>query len=160
MCALSALISTSTYFPAFQCVCILIAWEKASWKRKKEVKVGKEKENVEIFFSPSFLFCPLKKKLWFLNCPPNFLGSMSYCIKIIMIIRILCMINPQRLPQFKNYKSRWTIRNKDECWKKKLQIEQRKKSYTGAIIKSILIGFWQHFYSFCVYLEQFYVLCQ
>jgi len=158
MCALSALISTSTYFPAFQCVCILIAWEKASWKRKKEVKVGKEKENVEIFFSPSFLFCPLKKKLWFLNCPPNFLGSMSYCITNYYDYSYT-MINRDFL-NLKNYKSRWTIRNKDECWKKKLQIEQRKKSYTGAIIKSILIGFWQHFYSFCVYLEQFYVLCQ
>lgn len=79
MCTLSALISTSTYFPAFQCVCILIAWEKASWKRKKEVKVGKEKENVEIFFHLHFFFAPWKK-LWFLNCPPNFLGSMSYCI--------------------------------------------------------------------------------
>lgn len=158
MCALSALISTSTYFPAFQCVCILIAWEKASWKRKKEVKVGKEKENVEKFFSPSFLFCPLKKKLWFLNCPPNFLGSMSYCITNYYDYSYT-MINRDFL-NLKNYKSRWTIRNKDECWKKKLQIEQRKKSYTGAIIKSILIGFWQHFYSFCVYLEQFYVLCQ
>jgi len=158
MCALSALISTSTYFPAFQCVCILIAWEKASWKRKKEVKVGKEKENVENFFSPSFLFCPLKKKLWFLNCPPNFLGSMSYCITNYYDYSYT-MINRDFL-NLKNYKSRWTIRNKDECWKKKLQIEQRKKSYTGAIIKSILIGFWQHFYSFCVYLEQFYVLCQ
>lgn len=158
MCALSALISTSTYFPAFQCVCILIAWEKASWKRKKEVKVGKEKENVEKKFSPSFLFCPLKKKLWFLNCPPNFLGSMSYCITNYYDYSYT-MINRDFL-NLKNYKSRWTIRNKDECWKKKLQIEQRKKSYTGAIIKSILIGFWQHFYSFCVYLEQFYVLCQ
>jgi len=79
MCTLSALISTSTYFPAFQCVCILIAWEKASWKRKKEVKVGKEKENVEFFFHLHFFFAPWKK-LWFLNCPPNFLGSMSYCI--------------------------------------------------------------------------------
>ena len=158
MCALSALISTSTYFPAFQCVCILIAWEKASWKRKKEVKVGKEKENVEKNFSPSFLFCPLKKKLWFLNCPPNFLGSMSYCITNYYDYSYT-MINRDFL-NLKNYKSRWTIRNKDECWKKKLQIEQRKKSYTGAIIKSILIGFWQHFYSFCVYLEQFYVLCQ
>ena len=79
MCTFSALISTSTYFPAFQCVCILLAWEKASWKRKKEVKVGKEKENVEIFFHLHFFFAPWKK-LWFLNCPPNFLGSMSYCI--------------------------------------------------------------------------------
>ena len=64
MCALSALISTSTYFPAFQCVCILIAWEKASWKRKKEVKVGKEKENVEIFFFTFISFLPPEKK----NC--------------------------------------------------------------------------------------------
>ena len=79
MCTLSALISTSTYFPAFQCVCILLAWEKASWKRKKEVKVGKEKENVEFFFT-FISFLPPEKKLWFLNCPPNFLGSMSYCI--------------------------------------------------------------------------------
>lgn len=158
MCALSALISTSTYFPAFQCVCILIAWEKASWKRKKEVKVGKEKENVEIFFSPSFLFCPLKKKLWFLNCPPNFLGSMSYCITNYYDYSYT-MINRDFLNlKTTNQGGQLGIRMSVE--RKKLQIEQRKKSYTGAIIKSILIGFWQHFYSFCVYLEQFYVLCQ
>jgi hypothetical protein len=58
MCTLSALISTSTYFPAFQCVCILIAWEKSIMKDKKEVKVGKEKENVEIFFYLHFFFAP------------------------------------------------------------------------------------------------------
>jgi len=44
--------------------------------------------------------------------------------------------------------------------RKNYKLNKEKKSYTGAIIKSILIGFWQHFYSFCVYLEQFYVLCQ
>jgi len=44
------------------------------------VKVGKEKENVEIFFFTFISFLPPEKKLWFLNCPPNFLGSMSYCI--------------------------------------------------------------------------------
>ena len=159
MCALSALISTSTYFPAFQCVCILIAWEKASWKRKKDLKVGKEKENVEKFFSPSFLFCPLKKKLWFLNCPPNFLGSMSYCItnyydySYTMINRDF--LNLKTTNQGGQLGIRMSVeRKKTTNWTKK------KKSYTGAIIKSILIGFWQHFYSFCVYLEQFYVLCQ
>lgn len=102
MCALSALISTSTYFPAFQCVCILIAWEKAS-----------------------FLFCPLKKKLWFLNCPPNFLGSMSYCITNYYDYSYT-MINRDFL-NLKNYKSRWTIRNKDECWKKKTTNWTKKK---------------------------------
>jgi len=77
------------------------------------------------FFS-SFLFCT-RKKLWFLNCPPNFLGSMSYCITNYYDYSYT-MINPQRLPQFQNYKSRWTIRSKDECWKiitnwtKKIQV--------------------------------------
>ena len=157
MCTFSALISTSTYFPAFQCVCILIAWEKASWKRKKEVKVGKEKENVEIFFHLHFFFAPWKK-LWFLNCPPNFLGSMSYCITNYYDYSYT-MINRDFL-NLKTTNQGGQLGIRMSVGRKKLQIEQRKKSYTGAIIKSILIGFWQHFYSFCVYLEQFYVLCQ
>lgn len=41
--------------------------------------------------------------------------------------------------------------------KKNYKLNKGKKSYTGAIIKSILIGFWQHFYSFCVYLRA--ILC-
>ena len=157
MCTLSALISTSTYFPAFQCVCILIAWEKASWKRKKEVKVGKEKENVEFFFT-FISFLPPEKKLWFLNCPPNFLGSMSYCITNYYDYSYT-MINRDFLNlKTTNQGGQLGIRMSVE--RKNYKLNKEKKSYTGAIIKSILIGFWQHFYSFCVYLEQFYVLCQ
>ena len=157
MCTLSALISTSTYFPAFQCVCILLAWEKASWKRKKEVKVGKEKENVEFFFT-FISFLPPEKKLWFLNCPPNFLGSMSYCITNYYDYSYT-MINRDFLNlKTTNQGGQLGIRMSVE--RKNYKLNKEKKSYTGAIIKSILIGFWQHFYSFCVYLEQFYVLCQ
>lgn len=158
MCTLSALISTSTYFPAFQCVCILIAWKKSIMKEKERSEGRKRKRKCRKKFSPSFLFCPLKKKLWFLNCPPNFLGSMSYCITNYYDYSYT-MINRDFLNlKTTNQGGQLGIRMSVE--RKKLQIEQRKKSYTGAIIKSILIGFWQHFYSFCVYLEQFYVLCQ
>lgn len=122
------------------------------------MKVGKEKENVEMFFSPSFLFCPLKKKLWFLNCPPNFLGSMSYCITNYYDYSYT-MINRDFLNlKTTNQGGQLGIRMSVE--RKNYKLNKEKKSYTGAIIKSILIGFWQHFYSFCVYLEQFYVLCQ
>jgi len=80
MCALSALISTSTYFPAFQCVCILIAWEKSIMKEKERSEGRKRKRKCRNFFFTFISFLPPEKKLWFLNCPPNFLGSMSYCI--------------------------------------------------------------------------------
>ena len=158
MCALSALISTSTYFPAFQCVCILIAWEKSIMKEKERSEGRKRKRKCRIFFFTFISFLPPEKKLWFLNCPPNFLGSMSYCITNYYDYSYT-MINRDFLNlKTTNQGGQLGIRMSVE--KKKLQIEQRKKSYTGAIIKSILIGFWQHFYSFCVYLEQFYVLCQ
>lgn len=122
------------------------------------MKVGKEKENVEMFFSPSFLFCPLKKKLWFLNCPPNFLGSMSYCITNYYDYSYT-MINRDFLNlKTTNQGGQLGIRMSVE--RKNYKLNKEKESYTGAIIKSILIGFWQHFYSFCVYLEQFYVSCQ
>lgn len=157
MCAFSS----DKYFYIFSSfsMCVYINSLGKSIMKEKERSEGRKRKRKcrkKIFTFISFL--PPEKKLWFLNCPPNFLGSMSYCITNYYDYSYT-MINRDFL-NLKNYKSRWTIRNKDECWKKKLQIEQRKKSYTGAIIKSILIGFWQHFYSFCVYLEQFYVLCQ
>lgn len=157
MCAFSS----DKYFYIFSSfsMCVYInSLGKSIMKEKERSEGRKRKRKCRNFFFTFISFLPPEKKLWFLNCPPNFLGSMSYCITNYYDYSYT-MINRDFL-NLKNYKSRWTIRNKDECWKKKLQIEQRKKSYTGAIIKSILIGFWQHFYSFCVYLEQFYVLCQ
>ena len=157
MCAFSS----DKYFYIFSSfsMCVYInSLGKSIMKEKERSEGRKRKRKCRKKFFTFISFLPPEKKLWFLNCPPNFLGSMSYCITNYYDYSYT-MINRDFL-NLKNYKSRWTIRNKDECWKKKLQIEQRKKSYTGAIIKSILIGFWQHFYSFCVYLEQFYVLCQ
>jgi len=40
---------------------------------------GEKSHTYVAAFFLQFFFVP-EKKLWFLNCPPNFLGSMSYCI--------------------------------------------------------------------------------
>jgi len=34
---------TSTYFPAFQCVCILLAWEKKHHEKNIELRKAREK---------------------------------------------------------------------------------------------------------------------
>lgn len=153
--------SSDKYFYIFSSfsMCVYInSLGKSIMKEKERSEGGKEKENVEMFFSPSFLFCPLKKKLWFLNCPPNFLGSMSYCITNYYDYSYT-MINRDFLNlKTTNQGGQLGIRMSVE--RKNYKLNKEKESYTGAIIKSILIGFWQHFYSFCVYLEQFYVLCQ
>ena len=158
MCTLSALISTSTYFPAFQCVCILIAWEKSIMKEKERSEGRKRKRKCRNVFFTFISFLPPEKKLWFLNCPPNFLGSMSYCITNYYDYSYT-MINRDFLNlKTTNQGGQLGIRMSVE--RKNYKLNKEKESYTGAIIKSILIGFWQHFYSFCVYLEQFYVSCQ
>lgn len=102
------------------CVYINSLGKKASWKKKK----GMKEKKCKISFS-SFLFYPLKK-LWFLNCPPNFLDQWVIALQIIMIIRILWLTRRDFL-NFENYKSRWTIRNKDECWWKKNYYELNKE---------------------------------
>jgi hypothetical protein len=63
MCALSALISTSTYFPAFQCVCILIAWEKSIMKEKERTEGRKRKRKCRNFFFTFISFLPPEKKI-------------------------------------------------------------------------------------------------
>lgn len=153
--------SSDKYFYIFSSfsMCVYInSLGKSIMKEKERSEGRKRKRKCRIFFSPSFLFCPLKKKLWFLNCPPNFLGSMSYCITNYYDYSYT-MINRDFLNlKTTNQGGQLGIRMSVE--RKNYKLNKEKKSYTGAIIKSILIGFWQHFYSFCVYLEQFYVLCQ
>jgi len=76
--------SSDKYFYIFSSfsMCVYINSLGKSIMKEKERSEGRKRKRKcrNFFFSPSFLFCPLKKKLWFLNCPPNFLGSMSYCI--------------------------------------------------------------------------------
>ena len=98
---------------------------------KKKNRIEKSEGNKFL----SFLFLPLKK-LWFLNCPPNFLGSMSYCIKTIMIIRILWLTRRD----FLNLKTT----NQGGQLGIRMNVEKKKEYYelkTGAITKSTLIGF-------------------
>ena len=154
--------SSDKYFYIFSSfsMCVYInSLGKSIMKEKERSEGRKRKRKCRNFFFTFISFLPPEKKLWFLNCPPNFLGSMSYCItnyydySYTMINRDF--LNLKTTNQGGQLGIRMSVeRKKTTNWTK------TKKSYTGAIIKSILIGFWQHFYSFCVYLEQFYVLCQ